>query len=179
MSNEITPSELEELLRNGSKVNIIDVRTPAEFSEAHLKGALNMPLHQLDPELLRREFADDPLYLICQKGGRGLQACSRLSAAGFQNVTNVAGGTEACTAAGLSIERGRPAMSLERQVRIAAGSLVLLGVILGWLVHPAFFGVSAFVGAGLVFAGVTNTCGMGMLLARMPWNQCRKKSCIS
>ncbi len=63
-------------------------------------------------------------------------------------------------------------MSLERQVRIAAGSLVLTGILFGWLVHPAFFGLSAFVGAGLVFAGVTDTCGMGMLLSKMPWNQC-------
>ena len=73
--------------------------------------------------------------------------------------------------AGLPVVRGKKAISLERQVRIAAGSLVLLGVLLGWLVHPAFIGLSAFVGAGLVFAGVTDTCGMGMMLARMPWNQ--------
>jgi hypothetical protein len=75
--------------------------------------------------------------------------------------------------------RGKKVVSLERQVRIAAGSLVLLGVGLGWYVHPGFFGLAAFVGAGLVFAGVTDTCGMGMLLARMPWNQCGggKNSC--
>ena len=72
---------------------------------------------------------------------------------------------------GLPVVRGKKAISLERQVRIAAGLLVLLGAVLGWLVHPAFVGLSAFVGAGLVFAGVTDTCGMGMLLARMPWNQ--------
>jgi hypothetical protein len=73
----------------------------------------------------------------------------------------------------LPVVRGRKAISLERQVRIAAGLLVLLGVLLGWLVHPVLFGLSAFVGAGLVFAGVTDFCGMGLLLARMPWNQCR------
>jgi len=72
---------------------------------------------------------------------------------------------------GLPVVRGKKAISLERQVRIAAGFLVLLGALLGWLVHPAFIGLSAFIGAGLVFAGVTDTCGMGMLLARMPWNQ--------
>ena len=84
---------------------------------------------------------------------------------------NVEGGTKACEQAGLPLVRGKQVISLERQVRIAAGSLVLTGVILGWFVHPIFFGLSAFVGAGLVFAGVTDTCGMGLLLARMPWNR--------
>ena len=77
----------------------------------------------------------------------------------------------ACIAAGLPVVRGKKAISLERQVRIAAGSLVVVGALLGWSVHPAFVGLSAFVGAGLVFAGITDTCGMGMILARMPWNR--------
>jgi len=72
--------------------------------------------------------------------------------------------------------RGKRTISLERQVRIAAGSLVLLGAVLSLLVHPYFIGLAAFVGAGLVFAGVTDTCGMAMCLARMPWNQV-KESC--
>ena len=99
--------------------------------------------------------------------------------AGYPNVVNVEGGTQACVSAGLPVVRGKKAISLERQVRIAAGSLVLIGAVLAWLVHPAFIGLSAFVGAGLVFAGITDTCGMGMLLARMPWNQCHAaaKSC--
>ena len=84
---------------------------------------------------------------------------------------NVEGGTLAWEQAGLPVVRGKKAMSLERQVRIAAGSLVVLGTALGAFVHPGFLGLSAFVGAGLVFAGVTDTCGMGMVLARMPWNR--------
>ena len=111
------------------------------------------------------------MYVICRSGSRGRQACEKFLAAGFTDVANVEGGTQACVEAGLPVVRGKKAISLERQVRIAAGSLVLLGVLLGWLVHPAFLGLSAFVGAGLVFAGVTDTCGMGMMLARMPWNQ--------
>ena len=95
-----------------------------------------------------------------------------LQQAGLQNVINVEGGTQACTRTALPLVRGKKAMSLERQVRIAAGSLVVVGVTLGWFVHPVFFGLSAFVGSGLVFAGITDTCGMGMLLARMPWNRC-------
>jgi predicted branched-subunit amino acid permease len=75
-------------------------------------------------------------------------------------------------AAGLPVVKGsKSAISIERQVRIGAGSLVLIGVILGFLIHPAFFGLTAFIGAGLVFAGVTDWCGMGLLLARAPWNR--------
>ena len=97
---------------------------------------------------------------------------ARGSAAGYPNVVSVQGGTEAWERAGLPVVRGTATvMSLKRQVRIGAGSLVLLGTALGFLVHPAFFGLSAFVGAGLVFAGVTDWCGMGLLLAKFPWNR--------
>ena len=81
------------------------------------------------------------------------------------------GGTLACEAANLPVVRGQKAISLERQVRIAAGSLVLIGAILGFWVDPYWIALAAFVGAGLIFAGITDTCGMAMLLARMPWNQ--------
>jgi rhodanese-related sulfurtransferase len=171
MANGIFPSELVDLLKSGTKINLIDVRTPAEFQEFHLAGARNIPLHQLDPEVIQNQYPNAPLYVICQKGGRGRKACERLVAAGLSNVVNVEGGVEGCVAAGVPVLRGRQRMSLERQVRIAAGSLVLLGLVLAWIAHPIFIALSAFVGAGLVFAGVTDTCGMGMLLARMPWNQ--------
>ncbi len=171
---DIRPQELAELFAAGKKIDLIDVRTPAEFGEVHVEFARNIPLDQLDaPALLqgRDESPDQPLYMICRSGGRGRMACERFAAAGFHNVVNVAGGTQACLGADLPLVHGKKVMSLERQVRIAAGSLVLLGVSLGWFVNPIFFGLSAFVGAGLVFAGITDTCGMGMLLARMPWNQ--------
>jgi rhodanese-related sulfurtransferase len=179
MIHTILPTDLANLLRRGKTIDLIDVRTPAEFEDAHLEAARNLPLDQLDPELVRRMklgAADHPVYLICQKGGRGQQACQRLSAAGFLHVINVAGGTEACAAAGLPLVRGRKTISLERQVRIAAGSLVLAGAVLGYFVSPYWLALVAFVGAGLVFAGVTDTCGMGLLLARMPWNQVRSGS---
>ena len=86
------------------------------------------------------------------------------------------GGTLAWDKAGLPVQRGQKAMSLERQVRIAAGSLVFTGAALGFFVHPYFIGLSAFVGAGLVFAGITDTCGMGMMIAKMPWNQIKTRS---
>jgi rhodanese-related sulfurtransferase len=167
----ISPLRLAELCKSG-EVDLIDVRTPVEFREVHVEGARNVPLDQLNPSALTcNADKDKPLYLICRSGSRGRQACEKFLAAGFTNVINIEGGTLACADAGLPVARGKKAISLERQVRITAGSLVLLGVLLGWFVHLAFFGLSAFVGAGLVFAGVTDTCGMGMMLARMPWNQ--------
>ena len=175
----MSPRQLAELCIEGKKIDLIDVRTPVEFREVHVKFARNVPLDLLDPAALvqaRNGSADEPMYVLCRSGSRGQQACEKFLKAGFSNVVNIEGGTLACIESGLPVVRGQKSISLERQVRIAAGSLVLLGAALGWLVHPAFIGLAAFVGAGLVFAGITDTCGMGMLLARMPWNQCGESS---
>jgi rhodanese-related sulfurtransferase len=169
----ISPQGLAELCRGNERIDLIDVRTPVEYREVHVAVAQNVPLDQLDPAAVmqaRTGSKGEPLYVLCRSGSRGRQACERFLAAGFTNVVNVEGGTLACVESGLPVVRGKKAISLERQVRIAAGLLVLLGALLGWLVHPALVGLSAFVGAGLVFAGITDTCGMGLLLARMPWN---------
>jgi rhodanese-related sulfurtransferase len=179
----ISPSSLAQLYVSGKKIDLIDVRTPVEYREVHVQFARNIPLDQLDPAQVmtaRNGTASEPLYVICRSGGRSHQACEKFIRAGYTNVVNVEGGTLACqNAIGLPLAQGKKAISLERQVRIAAGSLVLLGLALGWFVHPYFIGLSAFVGAGLVFAGVTDTCGMGMLLARMPWNKVASGSCSS
>ena len=174
----IKPQELAGLCKDGKKIDLIDVRTPVEFREVHVEVARNVPLDQLDPTAwiqARNGSANEPLYVICRSGSRGQQACEKFLKAGFSNVVNIEGGTMACVEAGLPVVRGKEAISLECQVRIAAGSLVLLGAALSF-VHPAFIGLSAFVGAGLIFSGITDTCGMGMILARMPWNQCNKES---
>lgn len=167
----ISPKQLHELVASGKSVDLIDVRTPVEYREVHVAFARNVPLDQLKPSEVTAGRNGDPLYVICRSGGRGKQACEKIAAAGFSNVVNVEGGTQAWDLAGLPVVRGKKAMSLERQVRIVAGSLVLTGAVLGFFVHPYWIGLSAFVGAGLIFAGVTDTCGMGMLLARMPWNR--------
>jgi rhodanese-related sulfurtransferase len=169
----ITPGELDER-RRGHAVELIDVRSPAEYREVHAEPARLVPLGSLDPHAMMRTRSGsegDPLYVICRSGSRGRQAAERFHAAGYTNVVNVEGGTIAWEQAGLPVVRGQKMMSLERQVRIAAGSLVLIGTVLGAFVHPGFLALAAFVGAGLVFAGVTDTCGMGMILARMPWNR--------
>ncbi|HEY8503481.1 MAG TPA: rhodanese-like domain-containing protein [Gemmataceae bacterium] len=170
----ISPKALYELRQAGIPVDLVDVRTPAEFREVHAEGARLVPLDRLDPKALLAERPGangEPIYVICRSGTRAKKACEKFAAAGVENVVLVEGGTQAWEQAGLPVKRGKRTISLERQVRIAAGLLVLLGVGLGYFVHPAFLAVSAFVGAGLVFAGVTDTCGMAMLLARMPWNQ--------
>jgi rhodanese-related sulfurtransferase len=169
----MSPQQLADLCKSG-QIDLIDVRTPVEYRELHVATARNVPLDKLEPAAVmktRNGSRDEPLYLICRSGSRGRQACEKFLAAGFTNVINVEGGTLACVECGLPVVRGKKAISLERQVRIAAGLLVLVGALLGWLVHPVFVGLAAFIGAGLVFAGITDTCGMGMLLARMPWNQ--------
>jgi len=168
----ISPRQLHDTLANGKAIEVIDVRTPVEYREVHVSCARNVPLDQLDVAQVLSSRADpsQPLYVICRSGSRARQACEKFLAAGCTNVINVEGGTQAWDQAGLPVVRGKKAISLERQVRIAAGSLVLLGAALS-LVHPYWIGLSAFVGAGLVFAGITDTCGMGMLLARMPWNR--------
>jgi len=178
---DITASELAELGKR-QKIDLIDVRTPAEFRSLHAEGARNIPLDRLDPHHVmqaRNGSANDPLYMICKSGTRGAKACEKFMAAGFDNVVNVVGGTEAWHEAGLAVVRGKAMISLERQVRILAGLIVLVFSLLAILVHPYFAGVAAFIGAGLTFAGITDSCGMGMMLARMPWNQVRDESCCS
>lgn len=169
----ILPKELQALRQQGQEVDLIDVRTPAEFAEIHADLARNVPLETFDPAGVLRTYpaTQRPLYVICRSGMRAKQACQKLVAAGLSNVVNVDGGTLAWAEAGLPVVRGQKAMSLERQVRITAGLLVVIGAVLGLLVNRGFIGLSIFVGCGLIFSGLTDTCPMGMLIARMPWNQ--------
>jgi rhodanese-related sulfurtransferase len=177
MVSTISPQQLAELLASNKPFKLIDVRTPAEFGEVHVTSARNLPLDRLDPAAVAAEAGSEgPIYFICKSGGRSGKACEKLIAFGFSDVISVDGGTTACEAAGLPVVRGRKAMSLERQVRIAAGAIVFGGVMLAAfadndMLEKIGLGIAGFVGAGLVFAGITDTCGMAMLIARMPWNQ--------
>jgi len=175
----LSPQQLKDQLAQGG-IELIDVRTPLEFSEVHATPAKNIPLDSLDPLAVmkaRNSSADEPLYCICKSGTRGGKAQQKFIDAGFTNVINIEGGTEAWVSAGLPVVRGKKVMSLERQVRIAAGGIVLVGTILGVFVHEYFLGIPAFVGAGLMFAGITDSCAMGMLIAKMPWNKPGGGSC--
>lgn len=153
---------------------LLDVRTPAEYEEAHIAGSVSHPLNELAPDEVKRLAAGkSACVLVCRSGNRARQAAEKLSEGGVPALQVLEGGVLAWEAAGLPLKRGVKTMSLERQVRIAAGALVFTGAVLGYFVHPAWIALSGFVGAGLVFAGITDTCGMGLLLARMPWNNRR------
>jgi len=171
----ITPVELQKILTAQPSTPVIDVRTPVEFAEVHVPEAHNVPLDELKPDSLQLQ-KDQPVYLLCRTGGRATRAVDKFAREGFAQPILVEGGTLAWIEANLPVTRGiAKVISLERQVRIVAGSLVLIGAVLGWFVHRGFFGLSAFVGAGLVFAGITDFCGMGLLLGRMPWNKNPKR----
>jgi len=157
-------------LPTGADVLLLDVRTPGEFETAHLEHAVNVPLDRLDSHLPRLTAAAKRIIVICQSGNRAATAHTALTAAGITGAAVLVGGMNAWTASGAPVIRGRQRWSLERQVRLAAGLLVLATVALSLLTPWALL-ATAFVGAGLTFAGATDTCMMGLLLARLPYNQ--------
>ena len=144
----------------GQSCIVLDVRTDVEHAEVSLKQPHHhIPLDKLNPAAFIKENKIDParpVYFLCRSGKRATHV--------------VEGGIVACESSGIPVKKG-DVMSLERQVRIAAGALVVTGVALGSLVSPWLYALSAFVGAGLIFAGVTDSCGMAFMLAKAPWNK--------
>lgn len=152
---------------------LVDVRTPAEYESAHVPGSVNLPLGRVDAHLERIVTdAGGRLVLICQSGGRATRCQDKLAAAGLTDTVVMDGGMNAWEAQGAPLERGPRRWALERQVRLVAGGIVLTSV-LASLVWPPAVAVAGLVGAGLVFAAVTDTCAMGMALTRLPYNQPR------
>ncbi|GAB2919321.1 MULTISPECIES: rhodanese-like domain-containing protein [unclassified Streptomyces] len=159
-------------------LTVIDVRTPGEFAGGHVPGALNIPLDQVQralPDISRAAEHGDVL-VVCASGARSEKACRMLADHGVATAT-LSGGTGAWAADGHDLHRpegsARAVWGMERQVRFTAGTVVLLGLLLGVLVHPAFQILSAGIAAGLVFSALTNTCGMAAMLARLPHNRPR------
>ncbi|TCZ52777.1 rhodanese family protein [Roseicella aquatilis] len=171
MLKSITPEDAARLLREGG-ATLVDVREPDEHARERIPEAQNLPLSKLEEAELALH-GGRPVLFHCRSGARTQGNAARLAAkAGLAEAYVVEGGLEAWKRAGLPVaEDRRQPLELMRQVQIAAGSLVLLGMVLGTAVAPAFYALSAFVGAGLVFAGVTGTCGMARLLRLMPWNR--------
>jgi len=173
--NVIHPIDL--MSQRTAKTCILDVRTQAEMQAAALPDCLHIPLHELTPERLQAEIQKSGkdgscVYLLCQAGRRAEMAANQLKGQIQAELCVIEGGMNAVQQAQIPLQHtAKPVMSLERQVRITAGFLVLIGVVLGYQVHANFFLLSGLVGAGLLFAGATDTCMMGMLLARMPWNR--------
>jgi rhodanese-related sulfurtransferase len=178
----ISPQRLHEILDEDKKINLVDVRTAAEYRAGHVAGARLIPLDELSSETLaaNEHYAgaghEKTLYLTCQSGMRAQQAAERLIDAGYHNLALIEGGTQAWEKAGLPIRRCGNAISLERQVQIAIGMLLVLKVLFGFTVHELFFAAIPLIGAGLIVAGITNWCGMARLIALLPWNQSRNCS---
>ncbi|MFE5513918.1 rhodanese-like domain-containing protein [Streptomyces sp. NPDC056529] len=175
-----TPTALgtDETRTRLHELTVIDVRTPGEFAGGHLPGALNIPLDRLESALpeIRAAAERGEVLVVCASGARSENACRTLAEHGVAAAT-LAGGTGAWAAGGHDLHRpeGGPRVSwaMERQVRLTAGSVVLLGLLLGLLVHPAFQLLSAGIAAGLVLSAVTDTCGMAVVLGKLPHNRPR------
>ncbi len=166
----MTVKEAHETL--AEKGCLIDVRTPWEFQEIHAKAATCVPLDEINKDTLSASAqGKGPSLLICKSGKRSSDAAEKLSREGVEDLFVVEGGTDAWHQAGLPVNTGRKAISLERQVRITAGSMALAGVLLGHFVNPAWYWLPGLVGGGFVFSGITDTCAMGTILSKMPWNR--------
>ncbi|NES98350.1 MAG: rhodanese-like domain-containing protein [Desertifilum sp. SIO1I2] len=154
-----------------NRVTLVDVREPGEFAGERIVGAIHKPLSSLVPAEIQAEPGKQ-LVLYCQSSNRSAQAAQKLFAAGFSDITHLQGGLNAWKAASYpTYINPKAPISLMRQVQIVAGSFVLIGTLLGAFVSPGFLAISGFVGAGLVFAGVSGTCALGMLLAKLPYNR--------
>lgn len=164
-------SQLSTVLAADNTVRLLDVRTPGEFENAHIAGAYNVPLDQLHEHAGELRRARGPVVLICQSGRRAEQAEQLLRRSGMANVHVLDGGMKEWMSQGMAVRRVRSRMSLERQVRIVAGGIAATGAAAALAVSPIFAAVPLAIGGGLVFAGVTDTCAMGMLLAKLPYNR--------
>lgn len=173
MTAKLTPLSAHQVaarLRAG-RTRLVDVREGDEFARRHAAGAVSRPLSTLEAAPLAIEPGEDIVF-TCRSGMRTLANGERLAAAVDGEAFVLEGGLDAWSAAGLPVQENRKApLEIMRQVQIVAGLLVVTGVLLGFAVHPAFFGLSAFVGAGLMFAGATGFCGMARLLLFAPWNR--------
>ncbi|MER5307101.1 rhodanese-like domain-containing protein [Streptomyces sp. NPDC002773] len=178
--NAPLPLDPDQARARLADLTVVDVRTPGEYASGHVPGAFNVPLDRLDravPALREAAARGGGLLVVCQSGGRSSAACARLAAAGV-TAYDLDGGTSGWAARGHGLEHpadapAKPVWAMDRQVRLVAGALVLLGLALGLLVHPAFQLLSAGVAGGLVFSALTDTCAMALLLGRLPYNRGR------
>jgi glyoxylase-like metal-dependent hydrolase (beta-lactamase superfamily II) len=167
----VAAADAARVVANGGATCVIDVRTGAEYEGEHIPGSRLIPVDQIEARADEVRATPAPRLLLCQSGNRATTARLALEKLHVAGLSVIQGGIAAYIQAGGITEKGKAHMSLERQVRIVAGGMVLTGVLLGVLVHPVFLIIAGFVGAGLIFAGVTNWCGMALILGKMPWNQ--------
>jgi rhodanese-related sulfurtransferase len=172
-STTISPMALGALLDAGGTPELLDVRTTPEYASAHVPGAKSIPLGELNAEAYPAGHERGrPIYVLCQAGQRAAKAIEQFERAGCADCVLVEGGTQAWIDAGLPVHRGaRSVLPLMRQVQVVVGSLSAAGAILALTVNRWFAILPLFLGCGLLFAGITGTCGMALALARMPWNR--------
>lgn len=168
----LNPQQAQSKIASGAM--LIDIRENDEFSREHIQGAICIPLEQLNINGLP-DPTENCVIFCCKSGGRTQSACNQLAKLAENSDVEICvldGGVNNWKAAGFAVEENKKApLPMMRQVQIAAGSLILLGMLLGSTLSPIFYLLAAFVGAGLVFAGISGFCGMAVLLAKMPWNK--------
>lgn len=169
-SNTIHASELRQLRHEDPNTRILDVRTGGEFESVHIPGSFNVPLDTLAEHVRAVADLEHPVVLVCQSGARAATAQQKLAAAGKTNLRVLEGGIGAWQIAGGDVVKGDQKWALERQVRGVAGSLVLASILASLKLPKARF-LAGGIGAGLLFSAVTNTCAMGNVLGRLPYNK--------
>ena len=167
----LSPNAVKEKLEfDKSSICFIDVRSEDEFRSGHVPGAICVPLDSIENSSAKIP-ADKLVILSCQSGKRSAKASELLRQRGYSNIVEMEGGYSAWSGSGLPVNRLRKSIPIIRQVMITAGSLVFCGSLLGIFFHNAFFAIPVFVGAGLIFAGISGWCGLAFLLEKMPWNR--------
>lgn len=180
--NKISANSFKQQLESGQIKKFLDVRTPVEHAQAHLIESVLIPIDTLANSNVREQFPpEQPIYIMCQGGGRALRAAEQLSSMGYTNCYVVEGGMGSCATAGINIQQsqGAPVLPLVRQVHIIIGFFCTTGGLLSLLVSPLFAWIPLLMGAGLFMAGATGFCGLALLLAKMPWNQVKACSISS
>jgi len=167
---DVSTAELQAWFREGRDVRLLDVRTPGEFETAHIDGSVNIPVDELDHVIAELRQVGAELVVVCHSGARAASACDRLRAGGVGRLRRLHGGVAAWEQAGGPLNRGRRRWSLERQVRLVAGSIVASSILIS-VRHPGARFVAGAIGAGLTFAAVSDTCALGSVLAKLPHNR--------
>ena len=167
----VSPKSAQELVEKDQNVKLLDVRSALEYSDSHIKGSVNIPIDMLTSRLKELNESGNSYIVLCRTGNRSPMAADMLIQSGISSVKVMEGGVERWRKERLPIIKGQGGVSLERQVRLIAGTMVLIGIILAWLIHWGFIFISVWVACGLIFAGITDSCLMGMLLMKLPYNK--------
>ncbi|OQA00234.1 MAG: Inner membrane protein YgaP [Planctomycetes bacterium ADurb.Bin401] len=165
----ISPTEAAKCLKENPDAVILDVRMAGEVNQSYIENSINIPIDIILGKISELKDSKKEYYILCRSGSRAAKAAKIMIQAGISNIKVIEGGILQWQKEKLPFIKGK--VSLERQIRVIAGSLVLLGILLAWLLHWGFIFVSAFAGSGLVFAGITDTCMMGMMLMKLPYNR--------